>query len=1296
MDVIWKEVSDKVALSGFASGDYNYLLVLAGNAPFTDPEDAEKAVTWSGIGQVGAAASLIRLNDPDWTATDRINWNVRVSLHEIGHNLGLYHASNVWDTSDVGFLGSFTGSEYGDRYDRMGTGGGDFNARYKQWLNWLDEENLPLGTTAGTYVIREHDQDEKSGARGLQVRTGGGFSFLNEYHLFVEYRLRGPVPDLTTPYVPWTDTLRAYGAQIRVGSPYSPKSWLLDATPETPNDEPVDPVTELADIAGNVDCPLLPGRTFAFTRDGKTVYLTNLQADPNIGLLEVEVQHGPVPGNDPPSGSIGVSTPQGAVGQNIVFTANATDPDDGSFAYHWEIPQFDVSNVRPAVFPNAQSITVKFPTIGTWVARCTVSDKHGGTVTLTRSFSVVANSPPTISAISDKSLDEDTSILNLPFTVGDATTPAGSLTVSVSSSNGYLFPFNALTHGGSGANRTLSIVPPTNRNGTSTVTVSVYDGELVTVEQFLVTVRAVTPGSTLLASGSDGWRYWAQATAPAADWHTTAYNDTAWGLDSSRFVYPSVPFQLAGWTTLPSAPGRTTCYFRRAFTMPPLPNGAPMLRLLCDDGAIVYVNGVEVYRQNLPAGPVTPAMLALTSVEGASESAWTTVPLSGSSFFNGASNLIAVEVHDAGGPRGGGDVCFDLDFGLRLAPIVTSIGRQTSVEDQVAGPYNFTANDVESPAGQVWVTASSSNQALVLDTGIKTTWDVITGQRTIRCTPQPNAHGSTVITYKASDGFAETWRSFTLTVTPVNDPPEIVPLPDMAVALGEIPPLLGVTVGDADADPGSLAVTASANGVLGFSTLEVLPGPSPSTRWLRLVPQSGMAAQANVTLSVTDGNTTTTDTFIFRVSLPFSSTTTDINFIKSGDAVWRYWAKPLPLDGQGNPVDFTAPDFDHSFWISASTQSGYGDGGDPTAIPIYPLRITTYFRAKFTVPDPTQITQLKLRLLRDDGAVVYLNGTPVWSSNLPPVVTSTTPALSDISGADEDAWHALTLDTSALVAGSNTIAVEVHQSEMPITEVPGDLSFDFEIAGVALPAKSPDSIISQGESWAYWDGDVSNSGDGPNAWAAANYSDLTWKRGFARLGFGIGGEDTVVNAQQSTGFASPSVLFRKTFDIADPTAYRALHLYLQRDDGAVVFLNGVRVLEDGVNSGIEKDDYTFNHVTGANQTRWYHYLLDPARLIPGRNLIAVSVHQFVNIQTDLNFDLQLLGDLKDQPKLFLRPVGGNMELSWSGGYQGWNLLTSTDLATWAPVNAPQLLDAGWFYVTHPAPGPRRFYRLEKP
>ena len=109
--------------------------------------------------------------------------------------------------------------------------------------------------------------------------------------------------------------------------------------------------------------------------------------------------------------------------------------------------------------------------------------------------------------------------------------------------------------------------------------------------------------------------------------------------------------------------------------------------------------------------------------------------------------------------------------------------------------------------------------------------------------------------------------------------------------------------------------------------------------------------------------------------------------------------------------------------------------------------ITTYFRRAFHVPDASLVRSLNARLIRDDGAVVYLNGAEVWRENMPAgTVTFATLAASTASGTAESNWFTRVLAPAALGNGWNVLAVEIHQ-DRPNSS---DLSFNFELTGTAL------------------------------------------------------------------------------------------------------------------------------------------------------------------------------------------------------------------------------------------------------
>ncbi len=186
--------------------------------------------------------------------------------------------------------------------------------------------------------------------------------------------------------------------------------------------------------------------------------------------------------------------------------------------------------------------------------------------------------------------------------------------------------------------------------------------------------------------------------------------------------------------------------------------------------------------------------------------------------------------------------------------------------------------------------------------------------------------------------------------------------------------------------------------------------------------------------------------------------------VESG-SVWRYLD-----DGsdQGTAEDgtnwFADPDYDDSLWLEGPAELGYGDDtqGRPEATVVNggPSRnrfITTYFRRSFNVDDASLYTGLNLRLLRDDGAVVYLNGFELVRSNLPEgVIDYLTIANTNIAGAEEYTFIDYGVDPNLLLTGTNIIAVEIHQASASSA----DISFDLELNG----------IVPSGGSGALWPG----------------------------------------------------------------------------------------------------------------------------------------------------------------------------------------------------------------------------------
>ena len=168
----------------------------------------------------------------------------------------------------------------------------------------------------------------------------------------------------------------------------------------------------------------------------------------------------------------------------------------------------------------------------------------------------------------------------------------------------------------------------------------------------------------------------------------------------------------------------------------------------------------------------------------------------------------------------------------------------------------------------------------------------------------------------------------------------------------------------------------------------------------------------------------------------------DTTLVPTG-ATWKY------LDnGSDQGMAWRATSFNDSTWASGPAQLGYGDGDEATTLGFGPDAnnkfITSYFRRAFSVTNPAAFNSLTLRLLRDDGAVVYLNGVEVWRTNMPTgTVGYLTPASVAIGGADETTFVQTTISPTLLVTGTNVLAIELHQSG----GTSSDISFDLQLIG---------------------------------------------------------------------------------------------------------------------------------------------------------------------------------------------------------------------------------------------------------
>ncbi len=177
-----------------------------------------------------------------------------------------------------------------------------------------------------------------------------------------------------------------------------------------------------------------------------------------------------------------------------------------------------------------------------------------------------------------------------------------------------------------------------------------------------------------------------------------------------------------------------------------------------------------------------------------------------------------------------------------------------------------------------------------------------------------------------------------------------------------------------------------------------------------------------------------------------------VALVPAGSA-WKF------LDNGTDPgTAWRALAYDDALWRSGNAKLGYGQGDEATVVSYGSSSsakyTTTYFRRLFTVADAAALTSLTLKVRRDDGIVVYLNGSEVYRNNMPSgAVTSTTRASSTASD-EGQTWMSATLAASAVAGGTNVVTAEVHQASASSS----DLVFDLDLSGVTGSTGSAASL----------------------------------------------------------------------------------------------------------------------------------------------------------------------------------------------------------------------------------------------
>jgi hypothetical protein len=232
--------------------------------------------------------------------------SVRVASHELGHNMGVHHASALAcpgvavDPAD----GACTTHEYGDPFSSMGSATRRMAGWHLQQLGYLQASNVQSVTAAGSYTLRS-TLAQSADPQLLKIPRASTAA-RPEYY-YIDLRAGGGVFD---NYAATDPAVR--GVTIRIGNDRTVlrQSRLIDTTPDSNSNA-------LNDFR---DAPLAVGRTFS---DGDVSITTTALAG---GVAVVYVTwSAAAPDLEAPSAPTGVTGTDDGAGIDVSWAPSTDD-----------------------------------------------------------------------------------------------------------------------------------------------------------------------------------------------------------------------------------------------------------------------------------------------------------------------------------------------------------------------------------------------------------------------------------------------------------------------------------------------------------------------------------------------------------------------------------------------------------------------------------------------------------------------------------------------------------------------------------------------------------------------------------------------------------------------------------------------------------------------------------------------------------------------------------------------------------------------------------------------------------
>lgn len=242
----------------------------------------------------------------------------------------------------------------------------------------------------------------------------------------------------------------------------------------------------------------------------------------------------------------------------------------------------------------------------------------------------------------------------------------------------------------------------------------------------------------------------------------------------------------------------------------------------------------------------------------------------------------------------------------------------------------------------------------------------------------------------------------------------------------------------------------------------------------------------------------------------------------------------------------------------------------------------------------------------------------------------------------------------------------------------------------SLMGKSQDTLLNAGALWKYNDTGV----DLGSSWKDLNFNDTLWSQGNAPLGFGSTAINTTVSFGPSSTNRYTTTYFRKWVNVSNPCdLYSKILFNIKRDDGVVIYVNGVEVLRSNIAAGVVSYSAFSTSCATDNGTVWQPFDVASNYFINGNNLVAVELHQCNLTSSDLLFNLRMIGSKSMagfesispnvQNQTFVLPPSHTFQLLVKEGRRytvGGRVLGRADFTGYIPINGSS--EDGYLHVNH--------------